>query len=168
MTRAFLRAATALAAALIATTVMAGSATASPSPIPQRFSVPSGDSCAYGYTEGVLEWRSFAPAAAVRLTGVVVDRPIANEPIACRDDRRYTIATYVAYAGETVIDRAAQRADNSAVRLDLLLGSNTSAAGIDRVVIQVCRASFDRPSVAPDYCGREYTFRPTLIGPASA
>ncbi|GIJ22527.1 hypothetical protein [Micromonospora lutea] len=163
MTRAFLRAATALAAALLATTVMAGSATASP--ISQRFSVPSGDTCTYGYTEGVLEWRSAAPTVAVRLTGVVVDRPIANEPIACRDDRRYTIATYVAYAGEIPIDRAAQRVDNAALRLDFVLGSNTSVAGIDRVVIQVCRASLDRPSAAPDYCGREYTFRPVSIGP---
>ncbi|MCZ7419889.1 hypothetical protein O7605_10205 [Verrucosispora sp. WMMA2121] len=163
MTRALLRAATVLAAALLATTVMAGSAAASP--ISQRFSVPSGDNCTYGYTEGVLEWRSTAPTSAVRLTGVVVDRPSANEPIACRDDRRYTIASYVAYAGERPIDRAAQRVDNGVLRFDFVLGSNASAVGIDRVVIQVCRMSLDRPSTVPDYCGREYTFRPTSIGP---
>ncbi|MBQ1047996.1 hypothetical protein KBX50_05915 [Micromonospora sp. C51] len=163
MTRALLRAATVLAAALLATTVMAGSAAASP--ISQRFSVPSGDNCTYGYTEGVLEWRSTAPTSAVRLTGVVVDRPSANEPIACRDDRRYTIATYLAYAGERPIDRAAQRVDNGVLRFDFVLGSDASAVGIDRVVIQVCRMSLDRPSTVPDYCGREHTFRPTSIGP---
>ncbi|GIJ33476.1 hypothetical protein ACIBQ2_14995 [Micromonospora sediminimaris] len=163
MIRALLRAATVLAAALLATTVMAGSAAAVP--ISQRFSVPSGDNCTYGYTEGVLEWRSTAPTKAVRLTGVVVDRPSANEPIFCRDDRRYTIASYVAYAGERPIDRAAQRVDNGVLRFDFVLDSDAWAVGIDRVVIQVCRTSLDRPSTVPDYCGREYTFRPTSIGP---
>ncbi|MBQ1024148.1 hypothetical protein [Micromonospora sp. C95] len=166
MTRAFLRAVTVLAAALLATTVLASSAAASP--IYQRFSVPSGDNCTYGYTEGVLEWRSTAPTSAARLTGVVVDRPSANEPITCRDDRRYTTATYIAYAGERPVDQAAQRVDNGVVRFDFVLGSNASVLGIDRVTIQVCRTSLDGPSIRPDYCGREHTFRPTSIGPAGS
>ncbi|MDG4797548.1 hypothetical protein [Micromonospora sp. WMMD1082] len=163
MTRAFLRAATVLAAALLATTVMVSSAAASAAS--QRFSVPSGDNCTYGYTEGVIEWRTLTPASAVRLTGVVVDRPSADEPIICRDDRRYTIATYVAYVGERPIDEAAQRVDNGVVRFDFVLGASASVLGIDRVVIQVCRTSLDRPSIGPDYCGREHTFRPTSFGP---
>ncbi|WBB98038.1 hypothetical protein O7553_03525 [Solwaraspora sp. WMMA2059] len=100
MKRAVLRAATVLAAAIAAAALAASGATASPS-ILQRFSVPSGDNCTYGYTLGHLEWRSAPPTSAVRVTGMLADRPFPNNPGAvCRDDSRYTIASYTAYAGE--------------------------------------------------------------------
>lgn len=166
MKRALLRAATVLAAVLIIGATVVSGATASP--MPQRFSVPSGDNCTYGYTEGLLEWRSAAPAGAVSVTGTVVDRPQPSDPIAvCRDDGRYTIATYIAYAGNRPIDQTARRVDNGTLRIQFVLGGTTYPVGIDRLTIQVCRVSLIAPSPTPDYCGRVYTFLPPQIGPAT-
>lgn len=170
MKRVLLRAASVLAAVLVAASLSASSASASPT-ILQRFSVPSGDSCAYGYTNGHLEWRSTVPASAVRLAGVVGDRPIPNDPgSVCRDDNRYTVATYRAYAGERLVDETARRADNGTVAFDVVLGVNSVTVGVDRVLIQVCRYSLysTDPSPVPDYCGRQYTYTPSGIGPAEA
>lgn len=165
MKRALLRVATILAAALAVGAITASSATASP--IVQRFSVPSGDNCTYGYTEGNLEWSSLTPARAVSVTGVIADRPIPNDPgAACRDDGRYTIAKYTAYAGNRPIDETARRVDNGVARFQFVLDASLSNAGIDRVTIQVCRVSLIAPSPAPDYCGRLYTFIPAVISPS--
>lgn len=165
MKRALLRVATILAAALAIGAITASSAAASP--ILQRFSVPSGDNCTYGYTEGHLEWSSLTPARTVTLTGVIADRPIPNDPGAvCRDDGRYTIATYVAYAGNRPIDETARRVDNGVARFQFALDASTNRLGIDKVTIQVCRVSLVAPSPAPDYCGRMYTFIPSAITPS--
>ncbi|MDG4767698.1 hypothetical protein O7632_26920 [Solwaraspora sp. WMMD406] len=169
MKRALLRAATVLAAALAASALAASGATASPS-ILQRFSVPSADNCTYGYTQGHLEWRSPGPSSAVRLAGVIADRPMPNDPgTVCRDDRRYTIASYTAYAGNVPVDEAARRVDNGLVEFDFVLGANSSARGIDRVIIQVCRHALPGSvTPAPDYCSRQYTFTPWTTNPTTS
>ncbi|ROO50763.1 hypothetical protein EDC02_5616 [Micromonospora sp. Llam0] len=167
MKRTVLRAATVLAAALAAVALAASGATASPS-ILQRFSVPSGDTCTYGYTQGQLEWRLAPPASAVRVTGVVVDRPFPTDPGAvCRDDSRYTIASYTAYAGERVVDETARRVDNGRVEIAFVLGADAYDRGIDRLVIQVCRVSLLDITPIPDYCGRPYTFTPSTVAPTA-
>jgi|GEM_PF-1438438 len=167
MKRAVLRVATVLAAAIAAAALAASGATASPS-ILQRFSVPSGDNCTYGYTQGHLEWRSAPPTSAVRVTGVLADRPFPNDPGAvCRDDSRYTIASYTAYAGERVIDETARRVNNGVVEIEFILGANAAVRGIDRVVIQVCRVSLLDVTPIPDYCGRPHTFTPSTVTPTA-
>ncbi|WBB80909.1 hypothetical protein O7606_05860 [Micromonospora sp. WMMD882] len=166
MTSVLSRAASVLGAALVAGVLAAGSASASPSLL-QRFSVPSGDTCTYGYTEGTLEWRSATPTSAVRVTGVVADRPIPNDPgSVCREDGRYTIATYVAYAGDRRVDEEARRVDNGMARVDLVLDAGTLPVGIDKVVIQVCRTAPLSPDPAP-VCGRAHTFTPSVISPTA-
>lgn len=169
MHRALVRAATVLAAALVATAVAAGSAAASVLPITQRFSVPSGDSCTYGYTEGTLEWPSPVPVSTVSVTGIIVDRPNPSEPIStCRDDGYYTLATYVAYARERPVAESARRVDNGVQRFQFVLATSATVLAIDRVVIQVCRVSLTGTSPTPDYCGRQHSFTPPAIGPASS
>lgn len=166
MKRALLRAATILATALTAAAIAASGATASP--VLQRFSVPSGDNCTYGYTEGQIEWSSLAPAYSVTLTGVIADRPIPTDPIlVCRDDGRYTIAKYLAYAGDRLVDETARRVDNGMARFQFTLGGSTAVPAIDRVTIQVCRVSLITPSPSPDYCGRVYTFKSSVISPTA-
>lgn len=163
MKRALLRVATIIAAALAIGAISASSATASP--LPLRFSVPSGDNCTYGLTEGQIQWSSY-PAQTVLLTGTIADRPYPNDPTAvCRDDGRYTIARYTAYAGNRVLDQAGQRVDNAVIRFRIALDAGIAEVGIDRITIQVCRASLTAPSPSPDYCGRLYTFTPAVITP---
>lgn len=132
----------------------------------QRFRADSGDRCQYGYTEGILAFRAVHPPEqpAVDISGAVIDRPGAGEPILCSDDRHYTIAYFTGYAGEQSVDQQARRVDNGALAFDLVLGLNsTTARPIDRVVIQVCRFSF----VPNDrfYCGNAQTYLPSPITP---
>lgn len=169
MKRALLRAATVLAAALAIGAMTASSATASP--LIQEFSVPSGDNCTYGLTEGQLQWSSY-PARTVLVTGTVVDRPTQNDTVACRDDGRYTIAKFTAYGANRVIDEVAQRVNNGTRRVRFALDAGANTVGIDLVTIQVCRVVLPTAPtpgpIPPDYCGRTHFFRPTAITPQSA
>ncbi len=116
-----------------------------------RFHADSGDSCRYGSTDGVLSWNATTIVVGVR--GTVTDRPApSTDPTLCRDDGYFTIATFVAYAGNTVLDRHAARANNAVVPVEFTLGSNAAIARLDRVVIQVCRSPINTPP--PAYCGR--------------
>ncbi len=115
-----------------------------------RFHADSGDSCRYGSTDGVLRWSTTTIVVGVH--GTVTDRPTPTDPGLCRDDGYFTIATFVAYAGTIVVDRQARRVNNGVVPAEFTLGSNSSVARLDRVVIQVCRSPLN--TVPPSYCGR--------------
>lgn len=160
------RAVIAVAAALVMGAVATPSAaSASDAILPQKFAADSGDRCRFGYTEGILSWQwsrvgPQALATAVNLSGVLVDEPSASPSFVCRDDRYYTVATYVAYSGSTVVDRRAARVDNSAVRIDITLGGTTSAAGIARLVVQVCRSPLLGTGIS--YCGEPRSYAPVI------
>lgn len=147
--------------AVLAATLLTGLAVSSPvqaAPIP--FAADSGDQCRYGSTRGSLDWRLAGTpprAVAVDVRGTLTDRPVPTDPgPACPDDRRFSIATFTVYAGNVVVDREAQRADNNVVSFGFVLGSNSTVARIDRLVIQVCRHSSTLP---PSYCGRAVEYR---------
>jgi len=118
-----------------------------------RFHADSGDNCRYGSTDGVLTAR----LADVVATGTLTDRPTPTDPVACRDDGFFSVATFTAFAGNRLIDQQAVRANNSTVRVGLVLGSPTAVARIDRVVIQVCRHPL--VTLPPSYCGRAVEYR---------
>jgi hypothetical protein len=155
--------AVATAFVVAAVMVVPGTASASDSFAPQRFAADSGDSCRYGYTEGYLSWRwaRAAPQAlayAVDVSGTLVDQPAASNDIVCRDDRYYSVATFVAYSGGTVVDRHAERVDNGVLRLSFTLGDNATRAGLATLVVQVCRSPLNGTGYS--YCGRAQTYAP--------
>jgi hypothetical protein len=120
----------------------------------QPFSVDSGDSCQYGLSRGELGWH-LRPLdglpVAVEIDGSVVDRPLSTGPSLCPDDRRFTVVTFTAFVGRTVLDSRAVRADNGVERVDVEIGRDSYPARIERLVVQVCRRS---PLGTPfDYCG---------------
>ena len=122
-----------------------------------RFAADSGDRCGYGYTVGHMTWSSSAPVVGV--SGSVVDNP-ADRTFPCRDDGRISVAQFVAFGlNGTAVDRQAARADNGQQDFAFRLGSNTSAARIAAVTVQVCRYSTNS---VPDYCGETRTYRNPL------
>jgi hypothetical protein len=150
------RAATAVAAAATALAALAAPATAGPTGI-QKFYADSGDRCTYGHTEGNLDWRVLNTIyPAVLVDGTVTDEPSRNAPGVCADDRMYTVASYVAYAGRTVVDSSQARADNGTTAVRDVLGSASAPAVFDRVVVQVCR--FSTAPIGISYCGSPQTY----------
>ena len=137
--------------------------------VAQAFAADSGDLCRYGVTEGSLTWRFVTPptrAVAVAVSGRLADRPLPADPgTACPDDRRFSVATFVLYAGTTVVDRQSARADNGVVGLQFVLGTNSTVSRVDRLVIQVCRHASNSTTVPPIYCGRAVEYRPVSITP---
>jgi hypothetical protein len=134
----------------------------------QAFAADSGDYCRYGVTEGSLTWRLISPptrAIAVAVSGNLVDRPLPVDPGICRDDRRFSVATFVLHAGTTVVDRQAVRADNGVVEFKFVLGTNSTVSRVDRLVIQVCRHASNSTTLPPIYCGRAVEYRPIVITP---
>jgi len=119
-----------------------------------RFHADSGDRCQYGSTDGVL---TTVRLALVGVTGTLTDRPTRTDPVVCPDDGFFSVATFTGLAGERVIDSQAVRANNSTVKVDLVLGSLSAVARIDRVVIQVCRHPL--VTLPPSYCGRAVEYR---------
>ncbi|MFJ8582594.1 hypothetical protein [Micromonospora sp. NPDC093277] len=145
-------------AALLAVAASPGVAHAAA--ISQPFYADSGDACRYGVTEGALDWRygtSPLPLSGVAVSGTLTDKPVPSGPVTCPDDRYYSSATYIAYSGTAEVDRQTQVADNSVTKVAFTLGgNNTSARGIDRVVIQVCRSPI--VTLPPSYCGKPVTY----------
>jgi hypothetical protein len=135
----------------------------------QAFAADSGDSCRYGSTEGSLTWRVVSPpthAIVVAVAGRLADRPLPADPgAACLDDRRFSVATFVLYSGSVVVDRQASRADNGVVSFQFVLGTTSTVARVDRLVIQVCRYSSIGSTVPPSYCGRAVEYRPIVTSP---
>jgi hypothetical protein len=125
----------------------------------EPFYADSGDACVYGHTRGQLGWELLPPPRyliTVAVRGVVVDRPTANDPRACPNDSHYTMATFTAFAGRTVVASDARRVNDSTLTFGFVLGANSNVA-FDRVVVQVCRISLlPRPS---DYCGTPQEYR---------
>lgn len=117
-------------------------------PTVQRFYADSGDACGYGYTVGHLSWDDTRPLVGVR--GSVTDYPVDNTWF-CADDRRFTVAHFVAFSSNLPVDRGAARVDNGTVDFSFTLGANTSTTRIHRVVVQICR--YSQWSAGPDYCG---------------
>jgi len=127
----------------------------------QPFYADSGDNCRYGLTQGMLWFDANHPPqpAAVTLQGSVNDRPLPGEPsTGCFDDRRYSVATFTAYAGSTVVNSQQVRADNASVPFRVTLGDGRTLR-IDRAVIQVCRFPLYGTWI-PAYCGRAQTYVP--------
>lgn len=112
-----------------------------------RFHADSGDACLYGVTSGVLIPR----LTAVHVQGLLTDRPVPFEPSICRDDGFFSVATFSAFAGDRLIDQQAVRANNGAVKFEFTLGTNSTVARVETVVIQVCRTGINLPRT---YCGR--------------
>jgi hypothetical protein len=156
------RLAAAVAVILVATPGIARAAT-----IAQPFKADSGDTCRHGATEGTLAWQSGVisplPLLKVVVTGTITDRPLPIDPTNCRDDGYDSTATFVAYTGETEVDRQFRTANNSTVRFQFSLGSSAKTA-IDRVVVQVCRDPI--VTLPPSYCGKPVTYlAPPIAGP---
>jgi hypothetical protein len=118
-----------------------------------RFHADSGDRCRYGVTEGDLTAR----LAVVSAAGELTDRPTRTDPSICPDDGFFSVATFTAYAGSRIIDQQAVRANNTTVKVDLVLGSASAIARIDRIVIQVCRHPL--VTLPPSYCGKAVEYR---------
>ena len=160
-----LAAAAAAAVFLLATPGIAHAAV-----ITQPFQADSGDSCRYGLTEGKLGWQtgvsSPLPLLGVLVAGTVTDRPLPlpTGPALCRDDGYSSTVSFVAYAGAVEVDRQSRTANNSTVEFKLSLGSAVAKAGIDRVVVQVCRDPIF--TLPPSYCGKPVTYpAPPIAGP---
>jgi hypothetical protein len=156
------RLAAAVAVILVATPGIARAATNA-----QPFKADSGDTCRHGATEGTLAWQSGVisplPLLKVVVTGTITDRPLPIDPTNCRDDGYDSTATFVAYTGETEVDRQFRTANNSTVRFQFSLGSSAKTA-IDRVVVQVCRDPI--VTLPPSYCGKPVTYlAPPIAGP---
>ncbi|MFC6023037.1 hypothetical protein ACFP2T_43665 [Plantactinospora solaniradicis] len=182
MQRPLHRASTVLAAALLAAgTAAPGSASAAPGSASagehgstagsttavQSFAADSGDNCRYGYTEGRLEWRPVtAPPSqgVVAVGGTLTDRPVPFDPgVPCRDDGRYSYATFSAFSRDVLVDEQAYRVDNDVTKFEFRLQADLVRGGIDRVVIQVCRTTLDNspiPTPGPTYCGQAQTYLP--------
>lgn len=129
----------------------------------QAFHANSGDNCRYGQTDGDLAWWSTS-LTGVDVTGVVVDRPAVTDPgPACPDDRRYTVATFAGYANGVLVDSDRRQVDNGRLEFRFVLGNSTSTARINRVVVQVCRASLT--STVPAYCGPAQSYSPLSTTP---
>ena len=154
--------------AITAATVVAGGVLAPATAlgaVTQQFHAVSGDNCRYGQTDGTLDWWT-SGTGAVGVTGVLIDRPIATDPIAiCPDDRRYSFATFTAYAGRIEVDTDQRRVDNSRLEFRFALGENATTTRIDRVVVQVCRGSLVSPTPAPIYCGPAQSYTPISTTP---
>jgi hypothetical protein len=147
-------------AAMIA--VLAAPGTANAATISQPFAADSGDTCRYGNTNGTLGWRygtvSPLPLLAVDVKGQLTDRPLPNDPtIVCFDDRYYSAATFIAYAGSVEVARKTITANNNRVTFDFTLGGTSTTTGINRIVIQVCRSPIT--TLPPSYCGKAVEYR---------
>ncbi len=156
MSRRFLMLA---AASIGGATLMGGLGVASASTVPvvvQPFAADSGDVCPMGFTKGTIAWQ-VGPAnvgRVVDLKGIVADRPLPADPSgACGEDARFTTATFTAYARGSAVDSESQQADNGQRAFSASL---TSAAGIDLLVVQVCRHS--RLPGPPDTCGKPQVY----------
>jgi hypothetical protein len=179
MHRSIHRASTVLAAALFAAGTVAlspasagavtdaGSPTAGGTTAVQSFAADSGDNCRYGSTEGRLEWRPVtAPPSqgVVAVGGTLTDRPIPFDPgVPCRDDGRYSYATFSAFYRDVLVDEQAYRVDNDVTKFEFRLQAGLVRGGIDRVVVQVCRTVLNTspvPTPGPTYCGPAQTYLP--------
>lgn len=160
------RAATAVAAAATALVALAPPATAAGPIGTQKFYADSGDRCTYGHTEGILDWRVLNPSIypAVLVEGAVTDQPSRNSPGVCADDGMFTVASYIAYAGRTVVDSSQARADNGTTAVRDVLGNPSTPATFDRVVVQVCR--FSTTPIGISYCGSPQTYTVPRVGTA--
>jgi hypothetical protein len=183
MPRPIYRASTVLAAALLAagtvtsspaaaSTTDDGSPTSGGTAAVQSFAADAGDDCKYGYTEGRLEWRPItAPPnrGMVALAGTLTDRPIPVDPgVPCRDDGRYSYATYSAFSRDVLVDEQAYRVNNDVTKFEFVLDTGLTPVGIDRVVIRVCRTTLNTspiPAPGPTYCGQPQTYLPDPRGP---
>jgi hypothetical protein len=148
-----------------------------------KFHADSGDACPtpvavgpipYGETDGSIAWQGQGGPASytwAQLTGTLADRPLSSAAAAvaaadCRDDGRYSVATFIGWSGPTETAVRQVKADNGTVSFAFSLGGPTSTGSgvesIDRVTIQVCRwFSAPGPYV---YCGEQVTYpAPPLV-----
>jgi hypothetical protein len=129
--------------------------------ITQQFAADSGDACRYGTTSGTLGWSygtaSPLPVAGVDVQGRLTDRPLPVDPATgCPDDGYSSTATFTAYSGAVAVERRTETADDDAVSFAFSLGKASTAARIDRVVVQVCRNPVR--TLPPSYCGKAVTY----------
>jgi hypothetical protein len=132
------------------------------------FRADSGDNCRYGRTQGSLNWRYSTTTPirpiAVDVRGTLVDHPLPEAwGFLCRDDRYYSVATFVAYLNNGLTQRAEARTDNAIVSFDFTLGSGSTTAGISRASVQVCRSPLSGDG--PSYCGLPQHYAPVVYDP---
>jgi hypothetical protein len=130
--------------------------------VDQAFAADSGDACPHGRAKGLLGWH-LRPLGggpiAVDVTGILLDQPVSGDASTpeCADDGRFSVVTFTAYAGATVVDTGSGRVDNGTVRIAFQLAAEVRAIPIDQVVVQVCRVNLDP---APfEYCGPKQQYR---------
>lgn len=151
-----LRMAVVLAAAFALAAVAAPTAASATHPIVAiPFAADSGDNCRYGSTEGYLSWHGYHTAlpSGVDLGGKLVDRPVPDQSIVCRDDGYYSVANFDAYSGRTIVDKRSVRANNGTVQFSFTLGANSRVTSL---VIQVCRHPLF--GTGRSYCGAAKTY----------
>jgi hypothetical protein len=154
MTTALRRPAAVLIAAAALAGGFAGTAAAEPSAadviVSAPFAADSGDACPMGATRGRLGWHVDG-FRTVDVAGTVLDHPLPAEPnTRCREDGRFTAATFTAFAKNVPfpLDAESQAVNNGTADVRLQL---TATRAIDFVVVQVCRRSlFVGP---PEICG---------------
>jgi hypothetical protein len=132
------------------------------------FRADAGDNCRYGTTQGSLIWRYSTTnpirPIALDIRGTLVDHPLPDEwGFLCRDDRYYSVATFVAYLNNGTTARAEVRADNAVVTVSLTLGPNSTTSGVSRAVVQVCRSPLF--GTGPSYCGAPQHYAPVVYDP---
>jgi hypothetical protein len=129
--------------------------------VTQPFAADSGDAC--GQTSGKLGWHTgpiIGNKSVVDVNGTLVDRPTLAEPgLSCRDDR-ISYATFTAYNGKSVVDSDAAKADNERATFALQLSAGLGTP-IDRVVVQVCRATVAGTGV--EYCGKPVEYKLPVV-----
>ncbi|MEU4576938.1 hypothetical protein [Nonomuraea sp. NPDC023979] len=114
-----------------------------------RFHADSGDSCPHGVTGGVLDWLE-GPVVkpTVRVEGTLSD----SGPLSwCTADGLYSRATFTAYDGAAVVDTESVKADDGEASFTFELADPAGVAGIDQVVVRVCR--FSNTPIGISYCG---------------
>lgn len=107
--------------------------------VKQRFLAESRDSC--GVTKGVFAWH---PTSTIDVTGVLHDDP-------CKDDGRFSTATFTAYASGRAVDEEIVRADDGPTDFVFQLDNSIGLTPIERVTVQVCRPPVEIG--IPEFCG---------------
>jgi hypothetical protein len=163
----------ALAAALLATALPARADAL----LTVKFHADSGDACAtpvgssgvpYGQTDGSIAWQGRGGPGGYtwgQLTGSLTDRPVPWAAIDCRDDGRYSTATFIGWSGPSEVAVQQVKADNTTVSFAFALGGPTTTGAvqsIDRITIQVCRSFY--PPGPYIYCGKQVSYpAPPLV-----
>ena len=132
---------------------------APPQPFYADSTNPSFDTCPHGLTKGTLLWYTPGPVApiAVKVSGEVVDRPTPDGTTpSCAPDDYSSTAIFTAYRGGAVVGSKTVTVDNGVTPFEFTLGGNSTATGLTKLTVQVCRDPVH--TLPPSYCGKTVTY----------